>query len=318
MASKTHSESDPPHLELTKPESSEQKSKLPSSPTANKFCLFHGTNTHTLNECNKFRELTFAERKDFFRKNKLCFKCMSANKHSAENCDQAPPDCNICHKRHLTTRHIEQTLKPMANQASQTNGTSTACTRVCGEEETHRSCARIVLVNASHRSNPAKKLTTYAVLDDQSTDVFISDALLNNLEVDAPEVDLQVNTIVGSNTMRTRKVTGIYIQDVEKAYAPIKVPFAYSREYIPASHEDIAIPDVASQWKHLSNIADKIPHLPDVEIGLLIGRNVPAAFQPINVISGDEEEPWAEQYKFGWTIIGRVCSRPLTLFQSIG
>lgn len=30
---------------------------------------------------------------------------------------------------------------------------------------------------------------------------FISDALLNNLEVDAPEVDLQVNTIVGSNTI---------------------------------------------------------------------------------------------------------------------
>ena len=57
----------------------------------------------------------------------------------------------------------------------------------------------------------------------------------------------------------------------------------------------------------MSHIADKIPHRPDVEIGLLIGRNVPAAFQPISVISGNEEEPWAEQYKFGWTIIGHVC-----------
>ena len=46
---------------------------------------------------------------------------------------------------------------------------------------------------------------------------------------------------------------------------------------------------------------------PDVDIGLLIGRNVPAAFQPIKVIFGNDEEPWAEQYKFGWTIIGRVC-----------
>ena len=154
---------------------------------------------------------------------------------------------------------------------------------------------------------PAKKLTTYAVLDDQSTDVFISDALLHNLGISAPEVDLQVNTIVGSNTIRTKKVTGIFIQDIETKYAPIKVPFAYSREYIPASHEDIATPQVANQWKHLSHIADKIPHPPVVEIGLLIGRNVPAAFQPISVISGNEEESWAEQYKFGWTIIGRVC-----------
>ena len=129
------------------------------------------------------------------------------------------------------------------------------------------------------------------MLDDQSTDVFISDALLHNLGISAPEVDLQVNTIVGSNTIRTKKVTGIFIQDIERKYAPIKVSFAYSREYIPASHEDIATPQVANQWKHLSHIADKIPHRPDVEIGLLIGRNVPAAFQPISVISGNKRSP---------------------------
>ena len=145
------------------------------------------------------------------------------------------------------------------------------------------------------------------MLDDQSTDAFISDALLEQLEVDAPEVDLQVNTIIGSNSIRTKKVTGLSIQDLENEYAPIKVPFAYSREYIPASHEDIATPRIASQWKHLSHIADKTQHRSDVDIGLLIGRNVPSAFQPIKVIFGKDEEPWAEQYKFGWTIIGRVC-----------
>ena len=233
---------------------------------------------------------------------------MAPSKHNAENCDQTPPVCDICHKRHLTALHTETTPdhkeKPNAPEAK---NTSTACTQVCREEETSRSCARIVLVQASHQSNPARKLTTYAVLDDQSTDVFISDSLLEQLEVDAPEVDLQVNTIVGSKSIRTKKVTGLSIQDTENGYAPIKVPFAYSREFIPASHEDIATPQVAKQWKHLSHIADKIQHRPDVDIGLLIGRNVPAAFQPIKVIFGHNEEPWAEQYKFGWTIIGRVC-----------
>ena len=228
-------------------------------------------------------------------------------KHSAENCDQSPPVCSICHKRHLTALHIKPAPRRQDKANTPEACTSTACTQVCGEEETGRSCTRIVLVNASHQSNPARKLTTYAVLDDQSSDVFISDALLHNLGISAPEVDLQVNTIVGSNTIRTKKVTGIFIQDTETKYAPIKVPFAYSTEYIPASHEDIATPQVAKHWKHLSHIADKIPHRPDIEIGLLIGRNVPAAFQPISVISGNEEEPWAKQYKFGWTIIGRVC-----------
>ena len=156
-------------------------------------------------------------------------------------------------------------------------------------------------MKVSYHSNPNKELATYAVLDDQSTDVFISDTLLDRLEVDAPDVDLQVNTI------RTKKVAGSFIQDMGNEYTPIEIPFAYSREYIPASHEDIATPCVASQWTHLSHIADKIQHRSDVDIGLLIGRNVPAAFQPMNVISGQEDEPWAEQYKFGWTIIGRVC-----------
>lgn len=135
-------------------------------------CLFHGTKNDTLNECSKFRGLTFAERKDFFKKNKLRFKCRGVNKHNAENCDQARPVCNICHRRHLTLLHVEQTPKPNVNQGSQTNSTSTACTQVCGQEETGRSCARIVLVKAANQSNPAKKITTYAVLDDQSTDVY--------------------------------------------------------------------------------------------------------------------------------------------------
>ena len=154
-------------------------------------------------------------------------------KHSAENCDQTPSDCSICHKRHLTALH----MKPAPRCQDKTNtpeaSTSTACTQVCGEEETGRSCVRIVLINASHQSNPAKKLTTYAVLDDQSSEVFISDAHLHNLGISAPEVDFQVNTIVGSNTLRTKKVIGIFIQGIETKYAPIKVPLAFSSTLLP-------------------------------------------------------------------------------------
>ena len=164
----------------------------------------------------------------------------------------------------LTALHIKPAPRRQDKANTPEACTSTACMQVCGKEETGRSCARIVLVNASHQSNPARKLTTYAVMDDQSSDMFISDALLHNLGISAPEVDLQVNTIVDFNTIRTKKVTGIFIQDTETKYAPIKVPFAYSREYIPTSHEDITTPQVAKQWKHLSYIADKIPHCPDV------------------------------------------------------
>ena len=108
---------------------------------------------------------------------------MASDKHFAENCDQNPPQCEMCQKKHLTAIHNE--TKP-----SDSENISTACTQVCGREESGRSCARIVLVKVSHQSNPNQELTTYAVLDGQSTDVFISDALLEKLEVDTPELDL--------------------------------------------------------------------------------------------------------------------------------
>ncbi|KAK3736793.1 hypothetical protein QZH41_011743, partial [Actinostola sp. cb2023] len=133
------------------------------------------------------------------------------------------------------------------------------------------------------------------------------DSLLDKLQVTTQEVNLQVNTIVGCNTIRTKKVFGLHIQDVNNEHMPIKVPYAYTRESIPASKQDIASNDLAKQWPHLSKIADKICYRPDIGIGMLIGRNVPTAFQPMGVITGKADEPWAEKYKFGWTVIGRVC-----------
>ena len=61
---------------------------------------------------------------------------------------------------------------------------------------------------------------------------------------------------------------------------PIKEPYAYAQEYIPATQYDIATPDIAKLWEHLRKIADKMHHRPDIKIGMLIGRNVPTAFQP--------------------------------------
>ena len=243
MASKATGESKVPTPE-TKKEKSEYSSKDKD------LCLFHKTKSHTLNECKKFQDLALDDRRDFFKKNKLCFKCMAYNKHNADKCDQTPPVSDICRKRHVTALHVEATpgsKDKLNTTTTDTKSTTTACTQVCGEEETSRSCARIVLVRAYHQSNPAKKITTYAVLDDQSTDMFIADALLEQLEVDATEVDLQVNTIVGSNSIRTKKVVGLSIQDLENEYGPIKVLFAYSREYIPVSHKDIATPRIVSQ-----------------------------------------------------------------------
>ena len=93
-----------------------------------------------------------------------------------------------------------------------------------------RSCARIVLLKVSDRSVSSKEVMTYAVLDDQSTDVFVTDSLLDKLDVSGQEVNVQVSTILGTNTLRMRNVSGLQIQDVNGEHSPVKVPYAYAHE----------------------------------------------------------------------------------------
>lgn len=61
---------------------------------------------------------------------------------------------------------------------------------------------------------------TYAVLDNQLSDVFVKDSLLDELDVSRKDVNVQVNTIiVGTNTLQMRKVSGLLIQDVNAEHS---------------------------------------------------------------------------------------------------
>ena len=153
-----------------------------------------------------------------------------------------------------------------------------------------------MLLKVFDQSVSSYEVMTYAVLDDQSTDVFVTDSLLDELDVSGQEVNVQVNTIVGTNTLQMPKVSGLQIQDVNAEHSPLKVPYAYAQESIPKTHHEIATPDITRQWEHLKVIVDKISDQLQIGIGMLIGRDIPTAFQPLKVIYGEEDEPWAEKY----------------------
>ena len=125
MVSKATGESKVPPPE-TKKEKSEDSSKDKD------LCLFHNTKSHTLNECNRFQDLALDDRRDLFKKNKLCFMYVSYNKHNTDKCDQTPPVCDICRKRHLTALHVEATpgSKDKPNRTTKTKSTTIACTQV--------------------------------------------------------------------------------------------------------------------------------------------------------------------------------------------
>ena len=260
-------------------EDTDEKQK-PEDNTNLTYCFYHKKATHATKDCEQLQKLSFNERKEFVMRNRLCFHCLNSDQHIARSCKEDKSICKICLREHATALHNSlEHSNQLANEQ-----TTNACARISRFNQKSRSCARIVLLQVFHQDDLSTRIPTYAVLDDQSTDVFITDALLDQLRIEGQDVNLEINTILGTNTVRTKKVNGLRIQDIEGQHQPMKIPYAYSREGIPASQSDIATPETASNWEHLKKVSRRLHYRPDLETGMLIGRNFPTAFQPLRII----------------------------------
>lgn len=58
------------------------------------------------------------------------------------------------------------------------------------------------------------------------------------------------------------------------------------------------------KWSHLRVIAREIPDLMDCEVGLLIGYDCSRALAPRQVITGEDNKPFAVRTDLGWGIVG--------------
>jgi len=112
--------------------------------------------------------------------NRICLKCVSSNRHISKDCNRDKLQREICQQKHATILH-----DPTRHEKKDIGRANSACSQVCGQNQPARSCARIVLLEVFHQDNPSVKVPTYAVLDDQSTDPFVTDTLLEQLGVKA-------------------------------------------------------------------------------------------------------------------------------------
>ena len=58
------------------------------------FCPYHRTKSHDLEDCQKFRELDFSERKDFLFKKGFCFNCANSNRITVNSPTDQLADAN--------------------------------------------------------------------------------------------------------------------------------------------------------------------------------------------------------------------------------
>lgn len=259
------------------------------------YCL----QEHHINECTDFSELSQEQCLNFLKENKLCFGCGSSANHLSRNC-QHRSKCLTCGKAHLTALHFD---KPE-------NESSVRCTEVCSLQDQNGGSdnSMIVPVWVRSQSNTDKEILVYCILDDQSNTCFISNKLRQQLGLSGYDTTLTLSTMHKNQSfVSCKKVVDLEISSFDHK-TRITIPSVFTRDHIPASRSQIPKPEIAKQWDHLAEIADKIyPYQPEADVAILIGNNVPNAVRPREIIAGTDDQPYAQRTVLGWGVIGIVC-----------
>ena len=148
----------------------------------------------------------------------------------------------------------------------------------------------------------------YALLDDKSDACFIKQTALEKLGVDGPEIHLKLSTVLAQETITSQKITGLVVHGVDES-TEIFLPRTYTRDIIPARRSQIPRPETARRWPQLKRIADHLmPYNEHVDVSLLLGINCARAIKPREIISWNDDDPYAKRTALGLGVIGLVTS----------
>ncbi|XP_053272740.1 uncharacterized protein LOC128430658 [Pleuronectes platessa] len=230
--------------------------------------------------------------------------------------------CKTCEKKHPTCLHDNRTkegrrstmpdaARDMSNgrkiERSQDRATRTSLEATSNRvlqhvKGTHTSTIIPVWVSAS--SEPDREVLVYALLDTQSDTTFLLDDTAKALHAKNEPVQLKLSTMASRNTVVScRKLTGLQVRGMHSDKI-IPLPVTYTREFIPANRDHIPTPETAKAWPHLEHIADEIAPHQSCDVGLLIGYNCTQALVPRQVVSGEENQPFALRTDLGWSVVG--------------
>ncbi|XP_023815425.1 uncharacterized protein LOC111948165 isoform X1 [Oryzias latipes] len=272
-------------------------------------------------------EKPISERVQFVKTKKLCFGCLRTGHHS-KNCEGRSV-CVTCKRKHPTCLHEDRDKpsrkteqKESKNYKEKEKSSERIKFEQINEASSHATSNRVVQdvsslyastvvpVWLSTISDPESEVLVYALLDNQSDTTFILQEKAEMLKLHKEAVQLKLSTLASRNTViPSHRLTGLQVRGFYSSKR-IPLPVTYSREFIPANLSHIPTPKTARAWPHLEHLAEELAPLIECDVGLLIGYNCPQALLPREVVSGNDNEPFAQRTDLGWSIVGCVspCS----------
>ena len=66
--------------------------------------------------------------------------------------------------------------------------------------------------------------------------------------------------------------------------------------------KDVMNGDELRDWPYLEKVAQTLPGVKEIPLGLLIGNNCPKAQEPVEVVSSQGNGPYATRTRLGWCV----------------
>ena len=272
--------------------------ECPASPS--KFCVCC-RQTHYLDQCQLFEDMTVAARYSTLKRHNLCFLCLKPN-HSMKTC-RSRKDCGLngCRGHHHPMLHQSGSPDDRSHSTNPVNVASINYVALSERMPVQRSSLAVLPVRLR---GPLGEVTVNAFLDNGSDTTLIHRSLKSRLGLTGEPTSLIVDTMNGKGEITTTPVSLELISS--DGTATIQVHRAWTVDALP--NIKVASPPMDLQaWSHLDGVP--LPPLQDSDVQMLIGTDVPKAHWVWDQRTGEPDNPYSVRGPLGWVILGPVGSR---------
>ena len=226
---------------------------------------------HRIWRCDKFRCLSYQEKKKLVQARGLCFKCL-CNGHFAKQCLKTQFKCRVegCTREHNTLLHPTILDPPSRvgakNQVSKGTNTDSDIERMTSQQENavqgsqvnsaigagEKICLSVVPVKVKAKGGNGAVIKTYALLDSGSEVTLCHERLRKKLGASGAELDFTLSGMTRSTTVRSQLID-ITVTSMDNRTS-VDLSNVRTVNEIPISGSCIAKREDVKSWPHLNGV----------------------------------------------------------------
>ena len=275
-------------------------------------CPMYSSNQHDLDECGEFLQLDIDGRKSYVFRHQLCFGCLQPN-HMARACT-AKKICKVCRDPHPTSLHSPR-RKP--REPDSIDNVMQSFGSKCTDIHENSVSVSVVPVWLYHPSNPQRKVSTYALLDNCSQGSFITEDIMKDLKLGGISTSVTIKTLNGEISEPSLIVNDLIVKphfDI-KGCGNVRLPKLFSRKKLPTEPGEIPTRCSLTKYEYLKDLLKYVPiDSSKLQFGILIGVNCVQALEPLQVVNSEGNGPYAYRTRLGWCITSpKSCRQDKTI-----